>query len=377
MSSGVFVLQRDGTLVEMKPEDYDSEDMLQELLVNYPNLLAGGLIDELNPRKWILVSREFGVPDEEASLGRWSLDHLFLDQDGIPTLVEVKRSSDTRIRREVVGQMLEYAANAVSYWDIDKIKIVYESRCEAQGLDPEHEWMSQFQSNMNYADYWVQVETNLKTGKIRMLFIADEIPMELKQIVEFLNEQMNPAEVLALEIKQYVGENQSTLIPRLYGQTTKTKMMKDPSRRRRQWDEHSFLEELLDRAGQSAVDIAKSIMAWSKTNGLTLWYGKGSRLGSCFPLLDYGEYWFWTFAMWTSGSIEIQFQHMKPRPVYDDVEMRKKLRVKLNTIPRVTIPEDGVERRPSIPFSALETDSSLNLFFGVWEEYFEEIKENS
>ena len=44
--------------------------------------------------------------------GRWLVDRLFLDQDGVPTLVEVKRSSDTRIRREVVGQLLEYAANA-------------------------------------------------------------------------------------------------------------------------------------------------------------------------------------------------------------------------------------------------------------------------
>jgi hypothetical protein len=25
--------------------------------------------------------------------GRWSLDHLFLDQDAIPTLVEVKRGT--------------------------------------------------------------------------------------------------------------------------------------------------------------------------------------------------------------------------------------------------------------------------------------------
>jgi hypothetical protein len=33
------------------------------------------------------------------------------DQNAVPTLVEVKRSSDTRIRREVVGQMLDYAAN--------------------------------------------------------------------------------------------------------------------------------------------------------------------------------------------------------------------------------------------------------------------------
>lgn len=37
------------------------------------------------------------------------MDHLFVDQDAIPTLVEVKRSSDTRIRREVVGQLLEYS----------------------------------------------------------------------------------------------------------------------------------------------------------------------------------------------------------------------------------------------------------------------------
>ena len=192
MSSGVFVLQKDGNLVEMTQQEYDSEDIFQELLVNHPNLLAGGLIDEVNPRKWILISREFNIPDEETSLGRWSLDHLFLDQDGIPTLVEVKRSSDTRIRREVVGQMLEYAANAVSYWDIDRIRLVFETRCESKRLNPEEEWMNRLQSEIKYDDYWLQVETNLKIGKIRMMFVADVVPLELKQIVEFLNEQMNP-----------------------------------------------------------------------------------------------------------------------------------------------------------------------------------------
>jgi len=52
----------------------------------------------------------------------WFVDHLLIDQDGIPTLVEVKRSTDTRIRREVVGQMLDYAANAVVYWPVETIK---------------------------------------------------------------------------------------------------------------------------------------------------------------------------------------------------------------------------------------------------------------
>ena len=62
----------------------------------------------------------WAYPARRKSGDRWSADHLFLDQDGIPTLVEVKRRKDTRIRREVVGQMLEYAANAVVYWSLDR-----------------------------------------------------------------------------------------------------------------------------------------------------------------------------------------------------------------------------------------------------------------
>ena len=70
MSSGIFVLQKDGTLVEMNQQEFDSEDVLQILLERYPNLLSGSLIDEINPRKWILISREFSIPDQEASEGR-------------------------------------------------------------------------------------------------------------------------------------------------------------------------------------------------------------------------------------------------------------------------------------------------------------------
>jgi len=209
-----------------------------------------------------------------------------------------------------------------------------------------------------------------------MLFLADEISNELKQIVEFLNEQMDPAEVLALEIKQYVGENQSTLIPRLYGQTTKAQMKKDPSRIRKQWDEPSFLSELLRREGQAAVDVAKSILIWAKSNNLWLWFGKGSRSGSCYPMFTYKEYEFYTFAMWTYGSIEFQFQYIREHPIFDNIQKRKKILDKLNTIPGVSIPKDGVERRPSIYFSDLETESSLNLFFSIWEEYLNEIREN-
>ncbi len=108
MSGRIFLLDGDRTLRPMKEEPYDSEDLLQALLADYPDLLAGDQIDDNDPRRWLLVRRELGVPDREDGADRWSVDHLFLDQDGVPTLVEVKRSSDTRIRREVVGQLLDY-----------------------------------------------------------------------------------------------------------------------------------------------------------------------------------------------------------------------------------------------------------------------------
>ncbi len=50
-------------------------------------------------------------------------------------------------------------------------------------------------------DYWNTVDSNLRLGKIRMIFAADEIPETLQRIIEFLNNQMQHAEVLGIEIK--------------------------------------------------------------------------------------------------------------------------------------------------------------------------------
>src|ERR1700753_2162822 len=101
----MFVLTKDGGLTPMKATQFLLETDFQRLLEDYPELLSGELIDPDNPRKWLLVAREIAVPGEEDGTGIWSADHLFLDQDGIPTIVEVKRQSDTRLRREVVAQM--------------------------------------------------------------------------------------------------------------------------------------------------------------------------------------------------------------------------------------------------------------------------------
>ena len=97
------MIQKGGGLVEMTEETYNSEDLLQGLLAQYPNLLAGDQMDSTEPRLWLLVSREAPLASKVDGSGRWLVDHLFLDQDAIRTIVEVKRSTDTRIKWEVGG----------------------------------------------------------------------------------------------------------------------------------------------------------------------------------------------------------------------------------------------------------------------------------
>jgi len=102
--------------------------------------------------------------------------------------------------------MFDYAANAVVYWPVETIISKLESRCETISETSDQLIGKLIGQDGDVNKFWTKVKTNLKAGKIRMLFVADEIPSELRRIVEFLNQQMDPAEVLALEIRQYLGE---------------------------------------------------------------------------------------------------------------------------------------------------------------------------
>jgi hypothetical protein len=364
MSGGIYLIHSDGQLVEMNQQDYDSEDLLQGLLAQYPNLLAGDQIDNLNPRRWLLVSRERGLPSEEGGSYRWAVDHLFLDQDAVPTIVEVKRSSDTRIRREVVGQMLDYAANAVVYWPVETIRAEFEANQE----DPQ-QLIADLLGDAETDDenFWQKAKTNLQAGRVRLVFVADEIPAELRRVVEFLNEQMDPAEVLAVEVKQYVGEGDlKALVPRILGQTAEAQRKKAGGDRvGERWDEDRFMADLESRRGADETKVAKEILSWAKEKRLDIWWGKGKQDGSFFPLLKHRAVTHWLISVWTYGRIEIQFQMMQNKPPFDAESDRLGLLRRLNDIPGIDLPRDGITRRPSIPLSLFVDRSRLNQFVEI------------
>ena len=121
----------------MHEHAYDSEALLQALLAKYPNLLARRSDGQHHTAALAAGYARGSHSFVRWGGARWAVDHLFLDQDAVPTIVEVKRSSDTRIRREVVGQLLEYAANAVVYWPMETMRARYEANCGVAGTDPQ------------------------------------------------------------------------------------------------------------------------------------------------------------------------------------------------------------------------------------------------
>jgi hypothetical protein len=380
VNPGIFLIQDNEELVEMNEQAYNSEKLLQTWLAKYPELLVGNQIDGAEPRRFLLIEQECGVPSEDGGGGRWSLDHLFIDQDATPTFVEVKRSSDTRIRREVVGQMLDYAANASAYWPVSRMRERFVSHCETNGVDPDEKLRNFIGDDVDPEGFWQMASRNLQERKIRLLFVADVIPTELQRVVEFLNDQMDRTEVLAIEIKQFVGQGRRGLVPRVIGLTTEAQQKKSEGMRaERQWDKASVLQEMVEKRGAVIAEVGKKLIDWAELNVSEVKWGKGANDGSFSPYLDLGtEHDFIPFRVYTYGNAEVLFNRMvlRKHAPFDQDDTRLELLRRLNQIPGVTLPEDGIKRRPSIPLSALVVPTALSSFMQTMEWAIRQVKAN-
>ena len=346
MTRSIFLIQPDDSLVELTEEDYDSEEVLQQLLAQFPKVLTGG--QEGSPA-WLLIEREAGIPKEQDGGSWWSLDHLFVDRNAVPTLVEVKRKSDTRLRREVVAQMLDYAANAVVYLsDEGSLRSRFERRCEKEGLDPDRELLDHLGDDISWDKFWEDANTNLEASRIRMVFVADEIPPELLRVVEFLNEQMRTVEVLAVEVRQYVGGSQRTLVPQVLGQTAETQLRKTHQGDKNQWDEDRFFTSLATRRSAEVVSVARELYEWCQKQKLSIWFGRGTDYGGWVPRLYWKGVKHQLFEIWSTGKLETFFQWYAGKEPFKEESLRLELLDRFNSIEGADLPRDSITRRPTI-----------------------------
>jgi hypothetical protein len=112
----------------------------------------------------------------------------------------------------------------------------------------------------------------LQARRIRMVFVADRIPAGLQRIVEFLNEQMDPAEVLAIEVRQFTGQGITTLAPRIVGQTSAAQRQKGAGA-----PPGSSFQERLANTAPEVQEAAGLLDRWATGAGLVARDGPGSR----------------------------------------------------------------------------------------------------
>jgi hypothetical protein len=270
--------------------------------------------------------------------------------------------------------MMDYASNAVVYWPIEKINSMFERTCGDNNTDPDEKLAKFIGPEQESDTFWEKVKTNLQAGKIRMVFVADKIPSELQRIVEFLNEQMEPAEVLAVEIKQFTGDQLRTLVPRVIGNTSEAKKKKSTGLETKQWDEESLFNRLDDKDAK----IARKLLEWSNNNMPRIWWGKGKIDGSFIPVLDYNGTDYFALAVRTgfknNPHVQIQFDPLSKRAPFDDEQVRLELLDRLNEIPEVNLPRESISKYPSIPLSTFQEETSFQKLIGVLGWVIQKIK---
>lgn len=257
MAEKIYIRNASGELEPLTEKRFETEAMLEELVAQHPELLAGDQLRRDDPLRWILIKPQ--MPMEG-----WAVDLLLLDQDARPTLVEVKKGDNSDNRRKVVGQILDYAATAAAVWSGDSMRTAFEEDANRRGADPLDELSDLLQPGEglgieDVADgFWERAATNLDANRLRLLFVADEIPVELERVVKFLNEQTRDnLEVLAVEVKQYPGRFGNALVSRVIGEVDTHRQARSQNRRRSlSYDE--FLDSFRDDVRQAIESLMES-----------------------------------------------------------------------------------------------------------------------
>ena len=362
----------------MTEKQFEKESDLQDILAQHPELLLSDYrgVENFN---LLLVQQEATIQGDVQATNTFYLDHLFLDPKGIPTLVEVKRSTDTRIRREVVGQMLDYAANALLYWPVEKIQVMFNSTWEKLGRNPDEVLNEFLGDDANITTFWKEVNKNLQTGNIRLIFAADIIPESLKNIVQFLNSQMKFAEVLAVDIRTFQSGDLQVIVPKVFGQSTQADLGKN-TLPRHQVTEEEFISILEKKTPPEGVAVAKKLLAWAASRKMNIWRGytmpSESSSTSTIPQILHNGRKYQFFSIWTYGKIDIQFGYIKNYPQFTSEEKRLEFLAMINAIPGTNLSPDRITKFPSFPRVLLKDEKFYSQFVKALEWFEAEIRAN-
>ena len=192
------------------------EGWLQELIRENPELLP---VEEIEPAfaPLIAIGREVSV-----SVG--AIDNLYLSPEGYLCLVETKLWRNPEARREVVGQIIDYAKE-ISQWSYEDLEgHVRAYNREYEGIDRGILDTLRQQEQIEEDDEAAVVDAisrNLQRGRFLLLIVGDGIRESVEQMAEYLGQTPQLYFTLALvELQVYEWEDESLLvIPQIVART--------------------------------------------------------------------------------------------------------------------------------------------------------------
>ena len=288
------------------------------------------------------------------------IDLLGLDKQANLVVFELKRTEDGG---HMELQAIRYAA-MVSTMTFDQVVDAYKGYLAQRGMDKDAR-----QTILDFLE-WTEEKEEDFARDVSIVLVSADFSKELTTAVLWLNQR--DLDIRCVRLKPYktgdrlfLDVQQVVPLPEAsdYIINVKKKEQIQRASATRQWDEESLLNEIMKLHGEQAVTISKDLMDWSETWAGHIWWGGGMKMGSFLPVIDLlDNNWCSIFAIWTYGSVEMQFQVLKNRDGFRDEELRLELMNKLNRIEGVDITKDRIEARPSFALDLLSKPESMALF---------------
>jgi hypothetical protein len=225
---------------------------------------------ELSPK--MLMLKEVGLPGSDSSR---ATDLVGIDKKGNVCIIETKLAINSQAKREVIGQILEYAAFLYEK-GIDWLNDVAKRQrgiSIVQYFEKDLDWDKEsFEQNLR---------DSLNEGKFKLFIAIDEMNDELQTIISYMKNILD-VEIYALEFRYFKEKaGLEILVPDVHG--GKKGVISHPLPL---WTERKFFDDAEKKVDAETLQTLQKLYDFSKQLGMVD-FGSGRTTGTFRVSLTY------------------------------------------------------------------------------------------
>ena len=294
-----FISETNSFQLERIPlnEKHFQENWLQKIIHKNPQILP---IDDIESGFAHLISL-----GREISTSVGYIDNLYISPNGYLTIVETKLWRNPEAKREVVGQIIDYAKELTN-WNFTKLNDGVKNSSQLYNNNSKGiiELIKDFENIEEHEEYKIidNIERNLKRGRFLLLIVGDGIRESVEEMVDFLSNTPQIQFTLGLvELQFYKNPNvegELIAIPNLITRTREitraivkiensttgsvtieTDFIEEkvkPITVRTTITEDDFFEQLQQNTDYESAEFAKHILATVKEKGYFVEWRQGA-----------------------------------------------------------------------------------------------------